>query len=98
MTFRFYLLDTFWQDFSKIDSLVGGGVAAVVFKMRRLEKLNIQIFSFCFKTMEMHRGVYICARKDVSGTKSDFSRVLLDSRGGKYRIAMTQSILERIFL
>ena len=31
------------------------GVAVVVFEMRRLEKLNIRIFLFRFKTMEMHR-------------------------------------------
>ena len=30
------------------------------------------------------------------GIKSDFSRIFLDSRG-KYRIAMTHSLLERIF-
>ena len=34
--------------------------------------------------------------KIFSGIRSDFSRVLLDSRG-KYRIAMTCSILERNF-
>ena len=39
VNFSFYLLDTFWQNFSKIDS--PGGVAAVVFEMRHLEKLNI---------------------------------------------------------
>ena len=53
--FLFYLLDTFWQNFSKIDS--PRGVAAVVFERRCLEKLNIiyiQFFLFCFETMEMH--------------------------------------------
>ena len=37
-TFSFYLLDTFRQNFRKIDS---PGFPAVVFEMRRLEKLNI---------------------------------------------------------
>ena len=55
VTFCFYLLDTFWQNFSKIDS--PGGVAAVVFEMRRLEKLNIRILLLRFKTMEMQKGV-----------------------------------------
>ena len=40
-TFSLYLLDTFWQNFSKINLPGGGRVAAFVFEMRRLEKLNI---------------------------------------------------------
>ena len=55
VTFCFYLLDTFWQNFSEIDS--PGVVAAVVFEMRRLEKLKIRSFLFSFKTMEMQKGV-----------------------------------------
>ena len=46
--------------------------------------------------MEMHRGYSFVPEKMFSGIKSDFSRVLLDSRGS-YRIAMTCSILERNF-
>ena len=46
--------------------------------------------------MEMHRGYKFVPGKMFSGIKRDFSRVLLDSRG-KYRIAMTCSILERNF-
>ena len=49
--------------------------------MRRLEKLNIRIFLFRFKTMKMQRGYKFVPGKMVSGIKSDFSRVLLDSRG-----------------
>ena len=41
VTFSFWLLDTFWQNFSKIGS---PGGAAVVFEMRHLENLNIIIF------------------------------------------------------
>ena len=45
VAFCFYLLDTFWQNFSKIDSPRegggGGGVAAVVFERGCLEKLSI---------------------------------------------------------
>ena len=44
--------------------------------------------------MEMNRGYKFVPGKMFSGIKSDFSRVLLDFRG-KYRIAMTCSILER---
>ena len=56
-------------------------VAAVVFEMRRLEKLNIRIFLFHFKTMEMQRGYKFVPGKMFSGIKSDFSRVLLYSKG-----------------
>ena len=65
--------------------------------MRRLEKLNIRIFLFRFKTMEMQRGYKICARKDVLRHKKiflEFSSI----PGGKYRIAMARSILEMKFL
>ena len=37
VTFCVYVLDTFWHNFSKIDPPQGGGVAAVVLEMRRLE-------------------------------------------------------------
>ena len=53
--FYFYLLDTFWQNFCKIDS--PGGCCSCFFVMRRLEKLNMQLFLFCFKTMELHMWV-----------------------------------------
>ena len=78
VTFCFYLLDTFWQNFSKIDS--PGGVAAVVFEMRRQEKLNLRNFCFCLKTMEMQRGYNFVPEKVFSDIKSDFCRVLLESR------------------
>ena len=39
VTFCFYLLDTFWQNFSK--NRFARGFAAVVFVMRHLEKLNL---------------------------------------------------------
>ena len=86
VTFCFYLLDTFWQNFSKIDSPGrgegGGGVAAVVFERRCLEKLNIYTnFLFCFKTMEMHTwGYKFVSGGMFSGIKSDFCRVLFDPR------------------
>ena len=69
-----HLLDTCWQNFHQ-------GVAVVVFELRNLKKLSMQIFLFLFKTIEMVRWVQICAEKDVFRQKSDFSRVLLDSRG-----------------
>ena len=44
-----------------------------------MEHMN---FLFCLKTMEMQRGgVILCQKKMFSGIKSDFFRVLLDSRG-----------------
>ena len=39
VTLTFYLLVTVWQNFNKISS--SGGVAAAVFEMTRLEKLNL---------------------------------------------------------
>ena len=73
VAFCFYLLDTFWQNFGKIDS-PGGGVAAVVFERRCLEKLNIYTnFLFCFKTMEMHTwGDKFVSGEMFLGIKSDF--------------------------
>ena len=62
VTFCFYLLDTFWQTFSKIDT--PRGVAAVVLEMRLLEKLNIYEF---FVSLENHgnaEGVYICEKNN----------------------------------
>ena len=53
-------------------------------------------FLFHLKTREMQRGHNFGPKKMFSGMKSDFSRILLNSRG-KYRIAMTRSLLERIF-
>ena len=64
--------------------------------MRSFEKLNIMIFLFHLKTREMQRGYNFEPKKMFSGIESDFSRILLDSRG-KYCIAMTHSLLERIF-
>ena len=55
-------------------------VAEVVFEMRRLEKLSIRSFLFRFKTMEMQRGYKFIPGKMFSGIKSDFCRVLLESR------------------
>ena len=51
--FLFYPLDTFWRNFNKIDT----PVAAVVFKMRHLEKLNMLNLLVHFKSMEMQSGV-----------------------------------------
>ena len=61
----------------------GGGVAAVVFEMKRLKKSNIQISLFRFKTMEMQKGggYKFVPGKMFSGIKCEFSRVLLDFRG-----------------
>ena len=72
MIFSFYLLDKFWQNFSKIDS--PGGLPTVVFEMRRLKKLNILVFVFCFKTMGMRGGggYNFLPEKMFSGIKSDF--------------------------
>ena len=50
--FLFYLLDTFWQNLAKS---IHQGVAAFVFEMRRLEKLNIRIFLFHFKPRKCRR-------------------------------------------
>ena len=74
VTFCFYLLDTFWQNFSEIDhgGGGGGGVAAVGFEMRRLEKLSIRSFFFPFKTMEMQKEYKFIPGKIFSGIKSDF--------------------------
>ena len=74
--------------------------------MKRLEKLNIQIFSFHLKTMEMQRRYKFVPGKMFSDIKCNFFQALLNSegggggggRGGKYRIVMTRSILERKIL
>ena len=79
MTFCFYLLYTFRQNFSKIDS--PGKVAAVVFEMRCLEKLNIRIFVSLQSHGNTEGGYKFVPEKMFSGIKSDFSRVLLDSSG-----------------
>ena len=47
--FCFYLLDTFGRILGKS---IHQGVAAVVFEMRRLEKLNIRIFCFASNAEE----------------------------------------------
>ena len=93
VTFCFYLLDTFWQILAKS---IHQGVAAVVFEMRRLKNLSIRIFLFRFKTMKMQRGrgYKFVPGKMFSSTKSEFCLI----PGGKYRIAMTCSILEPKFL
>ena len=66
--------------------------------MRRLEKLSIRSFLFRFKTMEMQKGGYkFIPGKMFSGIKSEFVEFCLNP-GGKYRIAMTCSMLERKFL
>ena len=62
VNFCFNLLDTFWQNFSKIDS---AGDCCSCFENDTSQKLNIRFFLFCFKTMEVQMGAKICARKDV---------------------------------
>ena len=54
-----------------------GGVAAIVFERRCLEKLSIYTnFLFCFKTMEMHTWGYKFVSEEMfSGIKSVFSVV-----------------------
>ena len=54
---------------------------AVVFEMRHLEKLNIPIFLFRFKPWKFRGGYKFVLGKMFSGIKSDFSLVLLDSKG-----------------
>ena len=49
VTFCFYLLDTSGRILGKS---IHQGVAAVVFEMRRLEKLNIRIFCFASNAEE----------------------------------------------
>ena len=64
VTFCSYLLDTFWQNFSKIDS--PGGAAAVVFEMRRLKKLNIImnfLFRFNLKPWKCRGGIDLCQER-----------------------------------
>ena len=55
-------------------------VAAVVFELKRLEKLSIRSSLFRVKTMEMQRGYKSIPGKMFSGIKSDFCQVLLESR------------------
>ena len=87
--FCFYLLDIFWQNFSKIDS---PGGCYICFWNETSRKIENTKYLFCFKTMEMQRRYNFVPGKMFSSIKSDFSWVLLDSRG------MTCSILERKFL
>ena len=66
--FCFYLSDTFWQNFSKIDS-PGEGAAAAVFEMKRLEKLNIRFFCFASKPWKCRGGYKFVPGKMFSGIK-----------------------------
>ena len=49
--------------------------------MSRLKKLNIRFFLFRFKTISTEGWYKFVPGKMLSDIKSDFSRVLLDSRG-----------------
>ena len=65
------------------------GAATAVFEMRHLS----YEFLFCLKTTGMQRGYNFVPEKMFSGIKSDlFSFCSIP--GGKYRIAMTRSLLE----
>ena len=55
-----------------------------------MEPMN---FFVLLQNQGMHRGYNLKLEKMFSGTKSDFSEVWSIS-GGKYRIAMTHSLLE----
>ena len=72
------------------------GVAAVVSEMISLEKLSIQSSLFRFKTIEMQRGYTFISEKMFSGIVI-FVEFCFNA-GGKYRIAMTRSIVERNYL
>ena len=54
-------------------------------------------FLVSHENQENAEGYNFELKRMFSGIKSDFSRILIDSRG-KYRITMTRSLLERIFL
>ena len=78
VTFSFYLLDTFWQNFSKIDS--PGGCCSCFLKSDVSKNWTYEFFCFAWKTWQCRGGI-ICARKDAFRHKKWFFRVLLNSRG-----------------
>ena len=57
----FVFIRRIWQNFSKID--LPGGFAAVVFEMRRLEKLNLRIFCFTSKPWKCRGGIHLCQKR-----------------------------------
>ena len=72
MTLSFCLLDTLWQNFSKINSTGGGGGvwgAAVGFEMKFLEKLIIYIFCLVVKLWKCRVGYNFVPEKMFSGIK-----------------------------
>ena len=60
VTFSFDLLDTFWQNFSKIES--PGSCCSCFWNQisRKIEHMN---FLICLKTMEMQRGITLCQKR-----------------------------------
>ena len=78
VTFSFYLLGTFWQNFSKISS-PGGCCSCFINEMSR--KLEHMTFLFCSITRKMRIGYNFEPGKMFSGIKSDFPRILVVSSG-----------------
>ena len=76
------------------------GVAAVVFEMRRLKKLNKRIFCFTSKPWKCRGGgggINVCQERCFQALKVIFLE-FYSIPGSNNGIAMTRSILERTFL
>ena len=80
MNFSFYLLDTFWQNVSKIDSPGGCCSCFRNETSRKIEHMNFLVLLENHGNVE-GRGYNFVPEKMFSGIKSDFFLVLLDSRG-----------------
>ena len=78
VTFCFYLLDTLWQNFSKID--LPGGLLQLFLKWDVSKNWTYEIFVFAWKQWKYRRGYNFVPEKVFPGIKSDFCRILLESR------------------
>ena len=78
VTFCFYLLDTFWQNFSEINS--PGGLLQLFLKWDVLKNWAYEISCFASKPWKCRRRYKFIPGKMFSGIKNYFCRVLLEFR------------------
>ena len=89
--FTFYLFGTFWQNFSKIDSLCYDCFSFSKETFKKIEGIKVILY---IETREMQRRLQLWTEKDMLGQKIDFFRILMYS-WDKYQILMTCSLLEK---
>ena len=70
----------FWPNFSKIDQ--SGGVAAVLFSLRRPKNLQNEKIFLCLETAEIDVGVNFGSRRTILDIKTNFLK-LNPFSGGK---------------